>query len=185
MTTRTVRTFLALSIAALALLAAPARAAGRPPGGSGTLQAVDREGRALGTCPLEHTDVAVEVSGFVARVAVTQFPMGAESAFKGVVDLLEQKAITFGDGDVEEIKEGPIPEEYKADVTRVRNELIERIAETDDDLTVKYLDGKEITKEELKKALRKACIAGKLIPIVCGTALSTGLLKLPTLKPQT
>ncbi|MBI3744055.1 MAG: elongation factor G [Chloroflexi bacterium] len=111
-----------------------------------------------------------------AKVAVLHLPIGSEEAFSGVVDLIDRKAFTFKphtgkDDDREDIIEIAIPDELTADVERLRADLVERIAETDDALTEKYLEGKEITVDEIKAALRRAAIANKLVPVMCGSAL--------------
>ena len=105
-----------------------------------------------------------------AQLAVTQVPIGAEEAFRGVVDVIDRRAMIFpGDGSP------PLPAELPAElveqVEAIREELVERIAETDDDLTMKFLDGEEIGVEELKRALRAATIRNQLVPVFMGTAL--------------
>jgi elongation factor G len=100
-----------------------------------------------------------------------QLPIGSESAFSGIVDLLVNKAYTFEGGHGETIVEVPIPEDMKADVEKHRHDLIEKIAENDDAVMSDYLDGKEISLEDLKKTLRKAVIANTIVPVFCGSAL--------------
>lgn len=100
-----------------------------------------------------------------------QMPMGSEDHFVGVVDLIEQNAIMFTDEEPYTPEIAPIPEEYIEQVTAYRETMIERIAETDEELIVKYLEGEEIGKEEIKAALRKATIGYKLVPVLCGSAL--------------
>ncbi|PKL72271.1 elongation factor G [Candidatus Kuenenbacteria bacterium HGW-Kuenenbacteria-1] len=100
-----------------------------------------------------------------------QLPIGAEENFKGVVDLLKQKAIIFTDTMGKETEEQEIPEEMKEKVKEFRNKLIEAIVENDDNLMNQFLEGKEISIKDLKKVLRKAVIANKIIPILCGSAL--------------
>ncbi|MBI2013792.1 MAG: elongation factor G [Candidatus Colwellbacteria bacterium] len=100
-----------------------------------------------------------------------QLPIGLEAEFKGIIDLLNLKAYSFEGEKGEKIVEIPIPENLKADAESRRHKLIEKIAETDEGLTTKYLEGKEISTEELKKALRKAALDVRLIPVLCGTAL--------------
>ncbi|MBM4405271.1 MAG: elongation factor G [Chloroflexi bacterium] len=108
-----------------------------------------------------------------ARIAVAQLPIGSEAAYKGVVDLLELKAYEFVDDEKHTQKEIPIPEGLMADVKKYREALVERIAETDDSLTELFLEGKEIPKDTLKKAFRKAVAANKLVPILNGSALKS------------
>ncbi len=105
-----------------------------------------------------------------AQLAVTQIPIGAEEAFRGVVDVIDRRAMIFpGDGSPPQPAE--LPAELVEQVEAIREELVERIAETDDDLTMKFLDGEEIGVEELKRALRAATIGNQLVPVFMGTAL--------------
>ncbi len=106
-----------------------------------------------------------------AKPVVIQLPLGAEAAFKGIIDLIEEKAWTFPEDPKEAPVEVPIPEEYRKDIKDHRDVLIGRIAETDEQLTIKYLEGQVVSKEEIKAALRKATITGTVFPVVCGTAL--------------
>ncbi|MGC8781944.1 MAG: elongation factor G [Anaerolineae bacterium] len=108
-----------------------------------------------------------------ARPAPIQIPIGAEDMFVGMVDLLSGKAWTFPDPLGANPQEIPIPAELMPQFEEHRARLIELVAETDDDLTVKFLEGEEIGEEELRVALRAATIAGKLVPILCGSALRT------------
>ncbi len=100
-------------------------------------------------------------------------PLGRENDFKGVVDLLTQKAYTWDEDDKTGMKftEVPIPEEEKENVKKYRHELVEKIAETDDALIEKYLAGEEIEVNELKKALRQAVIEYKIVPVLAGSSL--------------
>ncbi len=98
-----------------------------------------------------------------------QWPIGAEDTFRGIVDLVEMKAHIYVD-DLGTSEEGEIPEEIRDDVEFARQLMLEKVAETDDDLTIKYLEGEEITPDEIRKALRKACIDVKLIPVLCGSS---------------
>ncbi|MBX5451586.1 MAG: elongation factor G [Thermogemmatispora sp.] len=100
-----------------------------------------------------------------------QLPIGAESDFKGFIDLIEQHAVIFLDELGTRPEPTPIPAELEEEAKRHRDALIERVAETDEELTLKYLEGEEITKEEIRAALRKATIAGTLVPVLCGSAL--------------
>jgi elongation factor G len=100
-----------------------------------------------------------------------QIPVGQESTFKGFIDLLDQQAIIFTDDLGTKSDHTQIPTDMEAEVQQHRETLIERVAETDEELTLKYLEGEEITKGELVAALRKATIAGKLVPVLCGSAL--------------
>ncbi len=106
-----------------------------------------------------------------ANPVAMQVPIGVEADFRGVVDLLTEKAIVWVDdlGKRPEITE--IPPELVDEVAEARERMIEQIAETDDALTEKYLEGEEITVEELKAALRRATISGEVTPVYCGSAL--------------
>ncbi|MEJ5199402.1 MAG: elongation factor G, partial [Anaerolineae bacterium] len=108
-----------------------------------------------------------------ARPAPIQIPIGAEDMFIGMVDLLSGKAWTFPDPLGANPQEIPIPPELLPQFEEQRARLIELIAETDDELTIKFLEGEEIGEAELRAALRAATIAGKLVPILCGSALRT------------
>ncbi|HVB23545.1 MAG TPA: elongation factor G [Ktedonobacteraceae bacterium] len=100
-----------------------------------------------------------------------QVPVGRESNYKGFVDLIDMQAVIFTDDLGTKSDHTAVPTGMEAETSQHREYLIERVAETDEDLTLKYLEGEEITKEELVAALRKATIAGKLVPVLCGTAL--------------
>ena len=100
-----------------------------------------------------------------------QLPIGFEAMFRGVVDLLEERAILWEDDLGKEPKIIDIPEELKAEAKQARAYMVERIAELDDDLTLKYLEAQEITVEELKAALRKGVIANQAAPVFCGSSL--------------
>lgn len=108
-----------------------------------------------------------------ARTAVMVVPIGRESTYKGMVDLLTLKAYVWNSDDLgshpDELPE--VPAELAEEVKTSRNALIERISETDDALLEKFLAGEEPTIDELKAALRRAVIAYKLVPIYCGTSL--------------
>src|SRR5687768_14218298 len=101
-----------------------------------------------------------------------QLPLGAEEHFRGVVDLINNRGIEWNEEDQGmTFKEVPIPEEMKAEVHEYRGKLLESIAEFDDKLMEKFFDNPDsISEQEILTALRKACIAGKLVPMVCGSA---------------
>jgi len=104
--------------------------------------------------------------------AIVAYPIGAEQTFKGVVLLLENKALYWEKDPLGvQFEEGPVPEEMKSEIEEARHALIEQIAAEDETLLEKYLNGEELSVEELKKALRKATIAYRLVPIYCGTSL--------------
>lgn len=99
-----------------------------------------------------------------------QLPIGAEDQLKGIIDLIEQKAYIYTNDIGTDIQEGPIPAEYTEAAQLAREELVEAIVETDDKLMEKYLEGGEVSVEELKKALRKAVCDVKIVPVTCGSA---------------
>ena len=100
-----------------------------------------------------------------------QLPIGLEGDFKGVVDLLTRKAYEFQGDMGEKVIEVPVPENMKELVETRRAELVEKIAENDEELTGKYLAGEEIAVEDLKKAMRKAVLGVDIVPVLCGSAL--------------
>src|SRR5579884_3737552 len=100
-----------------------------------------------------------------------QIPIGQESNFKGFVDLIEGTGIIFTDDLGTKSDRTEVPTSMEDEFQRHRELLIERVAETDEELTLKYLEGEEISKEELIAGLRKATIAGTLVPVLCGSAL--------------
>lgn len=102
-------------------------------------------------------------------VAVT-LPIGAENDFKGIIDLMKMKAYIYENDTGTEIDEEDIPAEYADKSEEYRSIMIEKICETDEELMEKYFEGEEISEEELKVALRKACIACQLVPVMCGSA---------------
>jgi elongation factor G len=100
-----------------------------------------------------------------------QVPIGFEATFRGAIDLLEQKAIIWEDDLGKEPKVIEIPEDLKAQAQEARAHMVEKIAELDDDLTMKYLEAQEITVDELKAALRKGVIANQAAAVFCGSSL--------------
>ncbi|KKS37318.1 MAG: translation elongation factor G [Candidatus Sungbacteria bacterium RIFCSPLOWO2_12_FULL_41_11] len=100
-----------------------------------------------------------------------QINIGLEENFEGVIDLMRMKKIDFEGEKGEKIAESEIPANLKEEAQNWRHKMIEKIAETDDILTEKYLEGKEIGMDELKSALRRATIDYKLVPVFCGSAL--------------
>jgi len=107
-----------------------------------------------------------------ANPVVMTYPIGKEDEFKGVVDLLEMKSMIWDkdEAGTEYTTSDEIPADLKEKVAFFRAQLTEKVAETDDALLNKYLNGEEISKEELKKALRAAVISYKIIPVYCGTS---------------
>jgi elongation factor G len=107
-----------------------------------------------------------------ANPLIIQIPIGVEDEFIGVVDLIRLKGIVWDEHSLgAEFREITIPKELKEETSTYRAKLIESLAELDDPLTEKYLSGEEITESEIKAALRKATIAMKAVPVLCGAAL--------------
>ncbi|MFZ2095213.1 MAG: elongation factor G, partial [Anaerolineales bacterium] len=106
-----------------------------------------------------------------ANVAAMQVPVGLEANFRGVVDLLSMKAILWDDATGIDAQECEIPDDVIEYAREMRSRLLEQIAETDDALTMRYLEGEEISIDELKATLRKATIALKITPVYCGSSL--------------
>ncbi len=106
-----------------------------------------------------------------ARPIPIQIPIGQEASFRGIVDLIGGRAYYYSDqlGAAPTVEE--IPEELRAEYDTQREKLVEAIVETSDELMVKYLDGQPISQAEMMAALRAATISGKVVPLLCGTAL--------------
>ncbi len=100
-----------------------------------------------------------------------QYPIGKEDSFSGIIDLMTLRAEVYTSEDGKEYEDRDVPAEMLDDVQAARDAMIEAICETDDELTMKYLEGEEISVDELKAALRKATCECKLIPVTCGTSL--------------
>ena len=94
-------------------------------------------------------------------------PLGAESAFEGVIDLIKMKAVKFQDS---AMTETDIPDAFKADAEEYRKKLVEKVAELDDELLEKYLEGTDPGDEDINKGIREGSISGMFIPVVCGSA---------------
>ncbi|MFA6098794.1 MAG: elongation factor G [Patescibacteria group bacterium] len=118
-----------------------------------------------------YADVAAIKERLTPNAIPVQLPIGAETNFIGIIELFEKKARVYKDEMGKEWEDQEVPEDMKAKVDEYRNNLVEKIAEQDDVLLQKYLDGKEISIEELKRVLRQATIANKLMPIFVGSAL--------------
>ncbi|HRZ25327.1 MAG TPA: elongation factor G [Spirochaetota bacterium] len=100
-----------------------------------------------------------------------QIPIGAEDAFAGIVDLVEMRAEYWKDDKGTEIEYGPIPDSLRERALEFREILLEKIAESDDDLMAKYLDGVEPGTDEVRKGVRKATLTAECFPVLCGSAL--------------
>ena len=106
-----------------------------------------------------------------ARPLPVQLPIGAEENFRGVIDLLQMKAILWEEESLgAKYRVEPIPAELLAQAEEYREKLLEAVADCDESIMEKYLDGREITESELRKAIRKAGLELKLIPVLCGAA---------------
>jgi len=105
-----------------------------------------------------------------ANAIPVQLPIGSEDQFRGMVDLVRQKAYYYLDDLGTRTEEQSIPEDMKELVAEYREKLLEAVAETDEDLMIKYLEGEELTVEEIVGAIRKATIGVKMIPVLCGSA---------------
>ena len=105
-----------------------------------------------------------------ANAVPIQLPIGAEDTFKGIIDLFEMKADVYYDDLGKDMRVEDIPADLIDKANEYRANLVESICETDDDLMMMYLEGEEPSDEELKAALRKAVIANKIVPVVCGTS---------------
>jgi len=105
-----------------------------------------------------------------ANAVPIQLPIGAENDFSGIIDLIENCAYFYKDDLGKEIVKAEIPDEYKAQAEEFRNQLIEKVAELDEELTMKYLEGEEITVPEIKRALRQGTINVQITPVLCGSS---------------
>lgn len=106
-----------------------------------------------------------------ANPLAMQVPIGTEDSFKGVVDLLTEQAFIYSDVLSNEFEIIPIPDDLVETVKQRRAELVERIVELDDDLTMRYLEGEKISVDDLKAALRKGVVANEIFPVFCGSSL--------------
>jgi elongation factor G len=97
-------------------------------------------------------------------------PIGAEDKFEGVIDLVKMEANYYEGNDGVDIRKAPIPDELKEEAQKLRNELCEALADFDDGIAEKFLDGKDISPAELGKGVRKATLSLKFIPVMCGSA---------------
>ena len=105
-----------------------------------------------------------------ANAVPIQLPIGKEADFRGIVDLMTMEADVYYDDLGKDMRVEPIPEDLREKAEEYRNAMIEAIAETDESLFEKYCGGEEITIDELKAALRRACINNEIVPVICGTS---------------
>lgn len=106
-----------------------------------------------------------------ANPVAVQVPIGIESSFRGIVDLIRMEAIIYTDDLGTRLDTTEIPGELEDEAARCRERLVEQVAETDEALTVRYLEGRAISEGELRRALRQATLDLKLMPVLCGAAL--------------
>ena len=126
---------------------------------------MDRTGASFSRC------VEMIIDRLHAHPVPLQFPYGEGQDFAGIIDLLAMELVTYGDDMGTAIERHPIPESHREQAETMRAEMIEKIIENDDYLTEKFLMGEEINDDELLPALRAATIAGKIQPVLCGSAL--------------
>ena len=105
-----------------------------------------------------------------ANAIPIELPIGAEDNFKGIVDLVKMRAFIHKDDLGQEIEETDIPEDMKDQAEEFRAAMIEAVADQDEELMMKYLDGEEPSVEEIKKAIRKGTIANQIVPVTCGSS---------------
>ena len=105
-----------------------------------------------------------------AHPVALQIPIGAEDTFQGLIDLIKMKAVIYEEDYTKEPESVEIPAEYKEKAEEYRQKLLDSVAETDDELMMKYLEGEELTEEEIKTAIRKATIACDICPVVLGSS---------------
>ncbi|MFC1917501.1 elongation factor G [Chloroflexota bacterium] len=115
--------------------------------------------------------IAMIISRLKAKPLPVQFPLGKEESYQGIIDLVAGKAWRFAHSVESKPEEIPIPEAEQAKYNEFRQSLIEKLAEDDDYVMEAYLEGREITPEELKQALRRVTLANKAVPVLCGSAL--------------
>ncbi|MFP3940996.1 MAG: elongation factor G [Thermoanaerobaculia bacterium] len=115
--------------------------------------------------------VAMMRSRLSASPVPVQLPWGKEGGFEGVIDLVEMRGIRYRDETLgAQYEEHEIPDDYRAAAMKAREQMVEAVAETDDELLEKYLSGDEVTNQELREALRRATVTNRLQPVLCGSA---------------
>ena len=107
---------------------------------------------------------------FKCNAVPIQLPIGSEDTFRGIIDLIKNKAEVYYDDLGKDVREEDIPEDMAELAAKYRNELIEAIVEQDEELMEKYFEGEEPTVEQMKKIIRKATIANEMVPVTCGTS---------------
>ncbi len=106
-----------------------------------------------------------------AKPAVIQWPIGLESDFRGIIDLIEFRARIYHDELGQHIEDADVPDEYREIAQLWQSRLVEQIAETSEELMLRYLEGEELTPQDLRTGLRAATVSGQLVPVLCGSAL--------------
>jgi elongation factor G len=106
-----------------------------------------------------------------ANAVPLQVPMGHEDQFRGVIDLINMKAITYGNDLGDQIDVGDIPAEFQAQASEWHDKMIEALADLDDDIAAKYLDGEPVSAEQIRAALRAGTLGYHIVPVLCGSAL--------------
>ncbi|MES1024436.1 elongation factor G [Gloeocapsa sp. BRSZ] len=105
-----------------------------------------------------------------ANAVPVQLPIGSEDTLRGIVDLVRMRAFIYTNDKGTDIQEADIPAEMQEEAAEYRTKLIEAVAETDEELIEKYLEGEELTEAEIRKGLRQGTIAGTIVPVLCGSA---------------
>ena len=118
---------------------------------------------------LNHVNDIGELLG--KKAVATHIPIGAEDSFKGVVDLIKMKALIYKDDEIGTYAEEEIPKELEEEASELRGKMVEDIAETSDELLEKYLEGEDLTNEDLYKGLRSGTLDMSFVPVLCGSAL--------------
>ena len=118
---------------------------------------------------LNHVDEVSETLG--KKAVITHIPIGAEDSFKGVIDLIKMKALIYEDDEGGRYTEKEIPPELEEEASEQRGKMVEDIAETSDELLEKYLEGEELTNEDLYQGLRSGTIDMSFVPVLCGSSL--------------
>ncbi len=106
-----------------------------------------------------------------ANSVAIQMPVGAEDSFRAIIDIINEKYITYTDAEGVELSREEIPAEFKEQAKEYRHKLIEKLAEVDDHVMEKFLNEKEVTIDEIKAAIRRSVLANKFVPVLCGSSL--------------
>jgi elongation factor G len=106
-----------------------------------------------------------------ANAVPLQIPIGAEDQFRGVIDLINMKAITYGNDLGDQVNVGEIPDELVAEAQTWHEKLVESLADLDDDIAHKYLEGEQVDADQLRRAIRAGTLAYQIVPVLCGSAL--------------